>query len=93
MAALHGGLVEAQATCTTLGMKLTKIGCWWIALRVPERHMEDVGEEDTCDSQHTTDHSDLTQNDATSPSSNCLSENVDIHEEPGTKSSILQYEL
>ena len=75
--------------CATLGMRPTKIEprCLWIAHWVHERQMEalwfkDMGEKDTCDFHYTTDHFDLAQNDATGPSSNCPSKNVDIHEGP-----------
>ena len=54
---------------------------------------KDMGEEDTYDFHHSTDHFDLAQNDATGPSSNCPPENVDHHDEPSTNAYILQYEL
>ena len=59
-----------------------------------ERQMEaklskDKEEEDTCDFHHSNDHFDSAQNNASGTSSNCTSENVDIHEEPGTNASSL----
>ena len=99
MATLHGGFVEAQGTCAALGMRPIEIEprCWCIAPWVHERQMEaqlfkDM-EEDTCDFHHIIDHFDLSQNDATSPTSSCPSKNVDIHEESSTNASILQSEL
>ena len=82
-----------------VSVRRTKIEprCWWIAPLVHERQMEaqlfKVMGEDTCDFHHTTGHFDLAQNDATGPSSNWPSKNVDIHEEPVTNASNLQSKL